>query len=291
MAIEIITPQLGTIKKSTKDLIISTLMYDHPLNLTKLTNAIKKKFQASVTFQGVRKAVNQLVENGVIIKNAREYDLSRDWILELRNFVEKLQESHFTERTGIKDIQAIGDDIKVYTFDNLIDLDKFWDKLVAKWFEDDKDNKTEKCYTQLSGHAWYVLGQLGEETEIMEKIKRFNIKFYILANGCTFLDEWSKKYYVDHGFFYITNRDKKKNSNAQYFSVYNNYVIQITYPEEITKKIDSIYNNTKDFESFEAAKLIKILREKTDLKLTVMRNPVVAQQLRSFVLDKFNVKK
>lgn len=287
MAIEIITPQLGKVKKTTKDLIISTLMYEHPLNIAKLTNAIKNKFQASVTFQGVRKAVNQLAENGVLTKNGKEYDLSKEWILELRDFVEKLQESHFAKRTGIKDIQAIGEEIKVYTFDNLIDLDKFWDDLVGKWFEEDKEKKEKKCYVQLSGHAWYVLGQLGEETSIMEKIRKFNIDFYIVANDNTFLDIWSKKYYTDLGFFYTTNKDKTKGSNARYFSVYGDFVIQATYPEEIAKEIDSVYNSTKDFESFEVTKLIKLLRQKAELKVTIMRNPVVAEQLRNYILTKF----
>lgn len=290
MAIEIVTPELGKVKKSTKDLIISTLMYEHPLNLAKLTNAIKKKFQASVTFQGVRKAVNQLAENGVIIKNGKEYDISKDWILELRDFVEKLQESHFTKRTGIKDIQAIGEDLKVYTFDNLIDLDKFWDKLVATWFDNDTENKFEKQYVQLSGHAWYVLGQLGEETAILEKIKNLNINFYIVVNDNTFIDRWSKKYYTDQGFFYTTNKDTKRSSNARYFSVYNDLVIQTTYPEEIAREIDSVYRSTKDFESFEVAKLITILRKKTDVKITVMRNPVVAEQLRAYILSHFKKK-
>ena len=44
MAIEITTPQLGKVKKSTKDLVISALMYEYPVTLAKLTNIIKKKF-------------------------------------------------------------------------------------------------------------------------------------------------------------------------------------------------------------------------------------------------------
>lgn len=287
MAIDIVTPQLGKVRKSAKDLVISTLMYEHPLNLAKLTNAIKKKFQASVTFQGVRKAVNQLAENGVITKEGKEYDLSKDWILELRDFVEKLQESHFTERTGIKDIQAIGEDLKVYTFDNLIYLDQFWNKIIGKWFDDDKENKSEKFYVQLSGHAWYVFGQLGEETAILEKMKKLNIHFYTLANDNTFLDRWSKRYYTDQDFFYTTGKDKKRSSNARYFAVYNDFIIQTTYPDDIAREIDSVYRNTKEFESFEVAKLITILRKKADLKVIVMRNPVVAEQLRNYVLSRF----
>ena len=220
MAIEITTPSLGTAKKTTKDLVISTLMYDYPLTLAKITNSIKKKFHASVTFQGVRKAVNQLVENEVIKKTGekhKQYKLNKEWILKLRDFVEQMHESYYAKSSGIREVEAIGEDIKVYTFDNLIDLDKFWDKLITKWFEADKDNQKEKIYAQLSGHTWYVLGQLGEETAILETIKKHNINFYIFANDNTFLDRWSKKYYNDLGFHYTTNKSKKRSSNARYF--------------------------------------------------------------------------
>lgn len=284
MAIEILTPQLGKVKKSAKDLVISALLYEHPLNLARLTNTINKKFHASVTFQGVRKAVNQLAENKVIVREGKEYSLSKEWILELREFAEKLQESYFTERSEIKDIQAIGEDIKVYTFDNLIDLDKFWNRIIEKWFDKRKDKSS---YVQLSGHTWYVLGQLEEETATLEKIRRYKIPFYTLANDNTFLDRWCKRYYEDQGFFYSTNKEKKRGSNGRYFAVYDEHIIQTTYPEDIRREIDEIYNSTKDFESFEVAKLIKILRKKTELKVTVMKNAVIAEQLREHIMAQF----
>jgi hypothetical protein len=285
MAITITTPELGKVKKTAKDLVISTLMYEHPLNLAKITNSIKKKFQASVTFQGVRKAVNQLAENGVILKEGKEYSLSKEWVLKLRDFVEKLQESYFTESTGIREIQAIGEDIKVYTFDNLIDLDKFWNKVIGKWFEDDPNSTHDRLYVQQSGHTWYVLGQLEEETSILDKIKKYNIRFHTLAVGRTFLDKWCQKYYQDQDFFYKTF--KKKGDTSHYFSIYNDKIIQTNYPTELTKEIDAVYSKAKNFESFEVAKLIKLLRKKVELKVTVMRNLVVAEQLRSFILSHF----
>ncbi|MBT4540800.1 hypothetical protein HOC35_04775 [Candidatus Woesearchaeota archaeon] len=290
MAIEITTPSLGTAKKTTKDLVISTLMYEYPLTLAKITNSIKKKFHASVTFQGVRKAVNQLVENEVIVKigeKSKHYQLNKEWIVKLRDFAEQMHESYYSKSKGIREVEAIGEDIKVYTFDNLIDLDKFWDKLITRWFEADKDNPKKKVYAQLSGHTWYVLGQLGEETAILETIKKHNINFYIFANDNTFLDRWSKKYYNDLGFHYTTNKSKKRNTNARYFSVYNDLIVQAEYPQKIADEIDEVYNNTKDFESFDATKLIRILREKAELKVTVMRNPIVAEQLRESILRHF----
>ncbi len=283
---EILTPELGKAKKSTKDLVVSVLMYNYPVTLAKITNEIKRKFQASVTFQGVRKAANQLVENDVVVKKGKEYSLSKEWILKLRQFTEKLHESYFTESKRVRNIEAIGEDIKVYTFDNLVDVDIFWNSLIGKWFDEDKNSKEEKYYVQQSGHTWYVLANLEEETQTLEKIQKNKIRFYTLAIGKLVLDKWSKKYYEDHGFYYTTLK-KKKNDTSKYFAVYGDNVIQCTYPVELTKEMDQIYHQAKDFESFDVTRLIKLLRRKVELKMTVMKNPVVAEQLRNYVLSHF----
>jgi hypothetical protein len=289
MSVEIVTPRLGKIKKSTKDLVISTLVHEYPLSLAKLTNSIKKLYGAGVTFQGVRKAANQLVEEGVLVKEGKNYRLNKEWIRRMRDFVEKLESRYFTESGRARDVESIGEDIKVYTFDNLIDLDEFWNRVIAKWFEEDKENKGKKYYTQQSGHTWYVLANLEEETDILEKIKKHKINFYTLVPGRTVLDQWCKKYYEEHGFYYTVNKKEKKNT-SQYFAVYGDNIIQSDYPEELAKNIDALYEKAKDFESFEVTKLIKLLRKKSDVKITVMKNPVVAQQLRNYILSHFKKK-
>ncbi|MBI1970257.1 hypothetical protein HYS47_00770 [Candidatus Woesearchaeota archaeon] len=287
MTLDVAIPTLGKHKQTTRSMVISALLYEHPLTLIRLTNVLHQQFGASVTFQGVRKAVQQLITQDVIVKQEKNYELNKEWIKKVREFAEQLYETYFTDRSGVKEIQSIGDDVKVYTFDNLIDLDKFWNRTVVQWFADDTKNTKEKSYVQLSGHTWYVFGQLEEETSILEKIKKRGITFYTLVNGTTFLDGWCKKYYKDQGFYYTTNRDKKKGANNRYFAVYGDFIIQTTYPEGIARKIDAVYNSTRNFESFDAVKLINILRHKTELKVMMMKNPVVAEQLRHYILSHF----
>ena len=288
MTIEITIPQLGSTKKSAKDLVISTLIYEHPLTIAQLTNSIKKKFGASVTFQGVRKAALQLIENGVLLKEGKKYSPSKQWIMELKNTVQELEEACLKEQGKIKEVESLGEDIKVYTFDNLIDSDVFWNKLINGWFEEDRNSKKEKYYVQQSGHTWYVLGNLEEETGALEKIKKHGIKCYTLVTGNTMLDKWAKKYYEEQGFFYTINENRDQDTR-RYFAVYNNCVVQTEHPKELSKEIDNIYEKAKDFTSFEVTKLIQLLRKKCDIKLTVMRNPLIAEQLRNYILSNFKI--
>lgn len=287
MALEITTPLLGTVKRPVKDLVISTLLYEYPLNLIKITNSVKKKYQTSVTFQGVRKAVHLLEQEKVVIKKGKEYQLNKEWILKLIDFTEELREAYFSDNQKIKEIESVGQDIKVYTFENLIDLDKFWNKVVEKWFEEDKEtnDKRKKQYIQQAGHTWYVLANLQEETKILEIMKKNSIEFYTFACGNSVLDQWCKKYYHEQGFKYMNS--KKKIDTSHYFGTYKDYILQTTFPKEINNEIDKIYQQTHNFESFNVTGLIRALQKKHVFKLIIMKNPLIAEQLRQSVLSHF----
>lgn len=58
----------------------------------------------------------------------------------------------------------------------------------------------------------------------------------------------------------------------------------------MTVVIDETYSKAETFEGFEVTKLIKLLMQKVELKVTVMRNPVVAEQSRNHVLSHFKKK-
>ena len=167
MSLEITLPRLGKVTRAAKDLVISSLMYEYPLTLAKLTNSIKKQYAASVTFQGVRRAVNALVEDEVLIKDGRQYSINKKWITSLKDFSDRLYDSYYAKNSGIMNIESLGEEIKIYTFDNLIDADKFWNKTIAHWFKSGK----EKVYCQQFGHMWQVLGQMQEETSVLDTIK------------------------------------------------------------------------------------------------------------------------
>jgi hypothetical protein len=286
MSLEITTPGLGDKKKTVKDLVISALMYNHPLTLVKLTNSIKKKFSQNVTFQGVRRAVNALVENKVIEKNGKEYDLSNDWIIKIKEFVDKLYEVHLGSKNEILNVEALGDDMKIYTLPNLIESDKFWNKVVRKWFDEDIDDGKPKIYPQLSGHTWYVFGQMGEETAIFDDMKQRGIKFYILCNGNTPLDQWCKKYYEKLGGKFINN-DKEKSENNKYFSIYKDNIIQTEHPKELADEINDIYIKAKNFQNFDATRLTKVLLKRVPIKIIVMKNALIAEQLSKSVMIHF----
>ncbi|KYK24825.1 hypothetical protein AYK26_03010 [Euryarchaeota archaeon SM23-78] len=281
MSLTITIPELGKSKKSAKDLVISMLADEYPLTLAKLTNAIKRKFAASVTFQGVRRAVNHLVQDKVVEKKGKEYSLSKEWIWSLHDFAEKAQERYFSE-TKVRDVQALGEDIKIYTFDNLIDTDQFLNHLIGKWFEEEPGG----TYLQKAGHAYFMVGNLEEENRINELMKKLKVKFYTLVGGSSQLDKWAGNYFKNQGFYYKS----REGNTARYFAVYRDYVFQYETPLDLTKKIDAVCAKAKSFQDLDMVSLINLLKKKIGVKVTVMRNSLMAEQLRNSILSYFNNK-
>ena len=281
MTIDITIPGFGA-EKTAKDLVVSLLADEYPLSAKQITNKIKSKFNVSVTFQGVYKAINQLIENGVLIKEKKNIQINKDWITNAKAFVDSLQKKYF-EETKASSESAIGEDIQVYYFDNLISLDKFWNKILENLF---KNNSIGDEYlTQQSGHIWYVLGQLEEESAILHIIKEKKLKFYTISTGNTFLDKWSGRYYESQNFFYSTN--KKKSPNNHYFIIYGDYIMESIYPEELSDELDKVYDHVNEITDLNLSELIHVLRKKAQLKITVMKNAILAQRLRKDILKHF----
>jgi hypothetical protein len=116
-------------------------------------------------------------------------------------------------------------------------------------------------------------------------MKKYDIKFYILCNGDGYIDNWCKKYYEDLGCFYTTSKEKSQNN--KYYSIYKDFIIQCEYPKWLVEEIDEVYKKAKDFNSFDAQKLAKILLKESNVRIMVMRNPLIAEQMGKIVLDKF----
>lgn len=267
----------------TQDMILSLLAKEYPLTAKQLTYKIKKQFGKSVTYQAVYKAINTLLEENVLEKDGTNVRMRIEWIRDTKAFIDRLQRTYLEgeqQRT-----EEIGENVQVYHMDNLIDLDKFWIKIFEGWFDDPE--KSDEKLVQLCGHAWYILGQLENEEECLRNIKKHGLDFYTLVDSNTPLDQWSSKYYTDWGFQYATKKDSDIAHHNHYYIVYDDMIMESVYPQNLARDLDSIYECTEKIGDLDLNKVIKILRRKEDLKITVMQNRPLAAQLRKGILSHF----
>lgn len=281
MTYKITIPGRGK-KLNTKDMILSLLSQEYPLTAKQISQRIRKQFGSNITFPGVYKAINQLIDDEVLTKEGTNVKIHNTWIKQTKAWIDKLQKKYL--ETGERGEQIyIGEDVQVYYMDNLIDLDKFWIKILEEWFED--PDIEDDSLTQLSGHAWYVLGQLENEEECLRTIKKHKLRFYTVVNSDTFLDKWSGKYYTDKNFFYTTKKQSDIKYHNHYYIIYGEYVMEAVYPEKLAKDLDQIYSTVKKIDDLDLVKVIEILKRKEKLKITVMKNKPLAKQLRKELLS------
>ena len=113
MSIEISLP-FGN-KENVKNLVFSILTSEYPLKLISLTNFIRKRYGRSVTFQAVRKATLQLVNEGILLREGNNFLINKDWVGNSKAILDELY-LKLNKRESQKTIESIGGNVTVFTF-------------------------------------------------------------------------------------------------------------------------------------------------------------------------------
>jgi hypothetical protein len=86
-------------KKTAKSLIIKVLSEQWPLSARKLYNALKKDYLAPFTYQAVYFALQEFVNDGVLLSINRKYYISPVWVERLNDFSGGLSEKYSKQGT------------------------------------------------------------------------------------------------------------------------------------------------------------------------------------------------
>jgi len=127
-----------------------------------------------------------------------------------------------------------------------------------------------------------MVGHLEEEHRINEIMKKHKVKFYTLVGGKSKLDTGTGSFFTDQGFHY-----KSKGNTTRYYAVYNDNLFQYELSKPYADEIDQAYNKATSIEKLSIEKLISLLRRKTNIKMTVMKSSLMAEQLRQNILSHF----
>jgi len=89
---------------SVKNLVFSILTKEYPLKIIELTTFIRKRYGKSVTFQAVRKAILELVDEEILIKKSNEFLISKQWVKNSKIVPDELYEELTREKITPKKV-------------------------------------------------------------------------------------------------------------------------------------------------------------------------------------------
>lgn len=271
--------------KRVKDIIIDVLSFEWPLSLIRLHNKIKTS-NRNYTYQAVYKAVGELTDEGVLVKNGKEYSISLEWIEKLKEFAKHIS-YNYNHKTRIPLIEGIlktknENNVTVLTFNSLLELDKTWMKIKTEYYNGLK-NKNDITFWE-GNHCWWLLVYPEAEYAEMEKIKQKKVRHFFICHSNKNLDKFAKKFYEESKISY-----KYSNSQSECdIAVFGDSIMQVYLPEEVKKEINKIYEKCNNPSEVDLPEFISnVLKKKININLVLTKNKEIAEQLKNKAMREF----
>jgi hypothetical protein len=284
--IRLTIPQLEESSNNVKDLVFTILTHEQPLSLIELTNRIKKQYNLGVTYQAVRKAVDTLINQGVLAKSRKRYSISKKWILSVKNFFDKLLTTYET-KTPVKMFHSelAKEDYAVYTFNNLLDLDNFWAGIMEHWANHLKQGDCKEYLSYCHYSFWFLIN-LGSETGLFEHMIKKGVDAYVVFPYDAPLNRWGFKLYKDIGAKVKISVNKELDDHTA-LNILGDHVVQVKYPPNIIKKLRKIYSKYKSVSEISPKEITQIAHESGEIKFIMFKNATIAKDLREKYLRDF----
>ncbi len=277
MTLNLVLPVINGDKTSSKDVIVSLLAYEHPLNAKEIHAKAKRRFGLNISYQAVHKSLNELLEEKIIQKTKKEYELNLNWINSLKKFTEQLLSKDDNKSTVL---EAISKGVSNLYFDDLASVDKFL--LSAGDTITDKEKKPLYFYWF---HSWTPLFFSKEGYSKMVNLAQ-KTNLFVLIKEDNLLDRWCKerlKQFNQKNF-----KLGVKDMNIPEFLVYEDYVFQVFYPKKIIEEVNKEFNKIKKVEDIDIDKLYtKVFEKKVGIPVIINKNSILAEQLKEKVKSYF----
>lgn len=259
--------------KSVKDKIIISLGETWPLKPKEILSNIKRNLNADVTYQAVYKSINELLEEGVIIKTDNGLMLDKVWLSSLKDYTNYADQSY---KAGVskKDIISPGQ----------MTVDSVWDWYYHVLLTMEKlanDKYTTKLPVIVRGtHEWNAL-VFGKEQFIraLKISRKYDIYTTVSVDtslGKTMANYWEKfgvhVAKIDPSVFLKANNDT---------FVIGDYIIQAIYPKDIFDALDNFYMESNNLGALDVIKLQgDVFYKKTDIHIITIKDKALADNLR-----------
>lgn len=242
-------------------------------NTAKAFKSHLESLGSPVTIQGVYKAINKLVAEGVLVKNKMRLVVSREWVEAL---IEKLG-------GNTVELEMAEGEITTHQFMSLSQLDAYWKHRISTILA---TFSNFPMFSYETHSIWVYLSDRKESEEkffqSFEKNKRFA---FFRVGGTTFGDREYKKKYASE-YLKIDTTDKR--ILGDHMSIVGDYIVTTKLEKAIEARIDEVFLE-KQSESDIHESLEKILSKKQKVKLSIERNKEKAKKYRKKIAENFYV--
>jgi hypothetical protein len=271
---------LFRVGKSVKDKVILALGSSWPLNAKEILAHIKNNFGVNVTYQAVYKSINELLEEGVIIKSNDGYMLNREWLSALKEYTYSADRAY---NMGISSGDVAHHEQVVVS--SIWDWYSYVGTVMERLANDEYAIKTPVVIR--GTHEWNGLIFGKEEFDRVQKIvSKYNIYTTVLIEN-SFAQSMAN-YWADMGINVAFLDKESFVETSSDMVVIGDYVIQAIFSKDLIKDMGRLYDSAMAIKDMDFSKLHKeVFFKKSDIHILTVKNKPLADKLRKETLEFF----
>jgi len=245
------------------------LLVEERATIKSLTASLNK--DEKVSLRGVYKAVQHLVESGVVLKVGKRVMLNHEWA---QGVADKLG-------TPIVPIIATGERA-VYTFTSLDHLDAFWKTTVLPL---ERTVEAKEVFFYNPHDFWVLLPARKESEEAYYRHFDHKQQGFLVIGGESAADLSMKRTYQSD-FLQIDLRKLSSFVNTDHITVLGQHVITARLSKSVADRIDALYTSGRTVEEL-LPELLQICAKPGKIRFVLENNPTKAEKLRKTLAKDF----
>ena len=266
--------------RTTKGQIIEVLSEADQLTSKQIFDELKDHYYYVGTYQGIHKALKEMLANKVATAKKGKYSLNHDWISSAKIHVEELEKKVKYKEPSIQEI-ASKETTTIY-FDKFIDIGRF----VLEKFGNMPDPENKEFIT-IVNHTWPAIALSPPLFKLFQAFHKKN-KNYILIKNNTIIDKINAKPFQKNGAKIVF--DKKTNTYPDTL-IKGDYVLYAHFDHNGRTIYDQFCQATKSLKNLDLIKLFTTLFETHfKHKITIIHDKQLANEIRKNTLKKFGKK-
>lgn len=214
---------------SVKDSVIILLSENKLLTAKQIHNMAETKFGKHISYQAIHKLLTEMQEKGILLKAEKNYSLNSDWVKNTKKFLENAE----------KESEITQNQIKTTTFVN--SSYHGWGRYMLEFLANEVDKGIVTDPYSVQTHIWWILVLQKDEFVWFKKLGE--VSFKVLCKKNTVFDKCMASFYSQVGHKIKLGADYESNYELL---LYGNKVIQIYFPQELKKIIETECQNLKD---------------------------------------------
>ncbi len=280
MAFNLVVPENSSKKNTTKDAVISILAYEWPLTTKSIHSIISREYGLNNTYQATHKVLNELIQEGVVKKEGKKYELSTQWINSLESFTHNLKEAY--ERGRREFVKNL------YTKQNInLSLETTYD--FAKFLVFEFYHFPNPQNKPIAAQIYFIYNSVGLSQEIVTTAyDAIRNNCYCVSKGDSLINRLFAIAYSDIGVKVKLGVDCASNFDTW---VVGEHILNVYWTKKHKEIINKVWYGTKTISEFNLNLIYDLMFKKMGtIEATVTKNPILAERIREETIAYFKEK-